>query len=317
MEIIPFEAAHDVAAAGLVARAVRGARRSEALIPVGWEQADSYLAGLASIRKHGSGIALMDGGRMLGFLAGFEVSRERGRWIYTPEWGWAARPIRDPGMRRGTVIQDLYAAAAERWVEAGFRAHYASVLANDRSGLRAWAWLGFGHQVMDGIRDLSPPAVRPAGKAVVVRRAAPSEARRLGALEDGLRAHLAGSPVFFALGPPRSVAEHQRRIADPDGAVLFAEVAGAVVGYLVVGPSSDDAATIIRDDRTASISGAFVLAEHRRAGIADALLDAAIGWARAGDYERIAVDFETSNLLATRFWTRSFRPVTHSLVRRL
>jgi hypothetical protein len=29
------------------------------------------------------------------------------------------------------------------------------------------------------------------------------------------------------------------------------------------------------------------------------------------------VDFETANLLATRFWTRYFQPVTYSLVRRL
>jgi hypothetical protein len=31
----------------------------------------------------------------------------------------------------------------------------------------------------------------------------------------------------------------------------------------------------------------------------------------------MAVDFETANLLASRFWTRSFRPVTSTLVRRV
>jgi GNAT superfamily N-acetyltransferase len=201
-------------------------------------------------------------------------------------------------------------------VDAGFRAHYVSVLANDRAGLRAWTWLGFGHSVMDGIRDLAPVADGRSA-AIAIRPAGPTEARTLGELEDGLRAHLAGSPVFFALGPARSLADQRRRIAEPEAAVLLAEVAGQVVGYLVVGPASDDAATVIRDAGTASISGAFVRPEHRRGGVADALLDAAVSWARERGHERIAVDFETANLLATRFWTRHFRPVTHSLARRL
>jgi GNAT superfamily N-acetyltransferase len=89
------------------------------------------------------------------------------------------------------------------------------------------------------------------------------------------------------------------------------------VEIMLVGPASEDAARIVRDERTASISGAFVRPEHRRAGVADALLDAAVSWARDGGYERLAVDFETASLLATRFWTRHFRPVTYSLCRRL
>jgi GNAT superfamily N-acetyltransferase len=317
MEIVPFGAAHDDAVSRLVARAVHAARRAEPLLPPGWGRPEPYGAQLKVIRERGSGVALVEGGRCLGFLAGFEVSRASGdRWVYTPEWGWAATARRRPGRERERLIQDLYAAAAAAWVDAGFRAHYVSVLANDRAGLRAWSWLGFGHSVMDGIRDLaSVPGDRSA--AIRVRPAAPTEARTLGELEDGLRGHLAGSPVFFALGPARSLADQRRRIAEPEAAVLFAEVAGRVVGYLVVGPASDDAATVIRDAGTASISGAFVRPEHRRGGVADALLDSAVSWARERGHERIAVDFETANLLATRFWTRHFRPVTHSLARRL
>ena len=317
MEIVPFVAAHDDAAARLVARAVRAARRAEPVLPAGWGRPDNYGREMTAIHDRGSGVALVDGGRCLGFLAGFEVSRASGdRWVYTPEWGWAATASRRSGRDRASLIQDLYAAAAAGWVDAGFRAHYVSVLAHDRAGLRAWSWLGFGHSVMDGIRDLAPVARdRPA--AVRIRRAARTEARTLAELEDGLRAHLATSPVFFALGPARSLADQRRRITDLDAAVFFAEVSGQVAGYLLVGPASDDAATVIRDPGTASISGAFVRPEDRRGGVADALLDAAVSWAREGGYGRIAVDFETANLLATRFWTRHFRPVTHSLARRL
>jgi GNAT superfamily N-acetyltransferase len=239
----------------------------------------------------------------------------RGRtWTYTPEWGWAAEAVPGTGLSRRAVIQELYAAAAYRWVEAGFRAHYVSVLADDRTARGALAWLGFGDNTMDGLRDLT--AIR-ASPGVAVRRAARADAPTLDELEDGLRAHLASSPVFFELGPARTLADQRKRIADPEAAVLLAEVDGQVVGHMLVGPSSDDAATVIRDAGTASISGAFVRPEHRRGGVADTLLAAAVEWARERGYERMAVDFETANLLASRFWTRSFRPVTYTLVRRV
>jgi len=235
-------------------------------------------------------------------------------WTYTPEWGWAAEAVPAAGLSRHGVIQELYAAAAARWGEVGLRAQFIAVLAGDRTAQRALRWIGFGHSTMDGLRDLTPIAPSP---DAVVRRAIRADAPMLAQLEGGLRAHLAASPVFLALGPARALADQRKRIADSDAAVLLAEVDGRVVGHMLVGPSSKDAATIIRDAATASISGAFVLHEHRRAGVADTLLAAAVEWARERGYERMAVDFETANLLASRFWTRTFRPVTISLARRI
>lgn len=310
MDIVPFDPMHHAAAAALTAAAFRGARRHNPLLPTRWEQAATYLPEFDSIQRHGRGLALVDRARLHGYLVAFEVARGDRRWTFTPEWAWGAR-----GRDRTRGIQDLYAAAAAEWVANGFRTHHVSVHASDRVGSDAWAWLGFGHEMMDGIRDLTP--IPTTAASVRVRRATRADAATLGELEEGLRQHVAGTPVFFSLGPARSLEEQRRRIGRADAAVLLAEVDGETVGHLLVGPSADDAATVIRDERTASIGGAFVRAEHRRAGVAETLLSAAIAWARDGGYERIAVDFETANLLATRFWTRSFRPVTYSLVRRL
>ncbi len=310
MEIVPFEPVHHEAAAALTCAAFRAARRRNALLPARWEQGATYVPELDSIQRHGSGVALIDRGRLHGFLAAYQVARGARRWTFTPEWAWGAR-----GRDRARLIQDLYAAAADRWVADGCRTHHVSVHAPDRVGRSAWSWLGFGHEVMDGIRDLAPLPTMTTD--VRIRRAEPPDATTLGELEEGLRQHLAGTPVFFSLGPARTLEEQRQRIGRAEAAVLLAEIAGEVVGHLLVGPASDDAATVIRDERTASIVGAFVRDEHRRAGVAHTLLAAAVEWAREGGYERIAVDFETANLLATRFWTRYFQPVTYSLVRRL
>jgi GNAT superfamily N-acetyltransferase len=312
METVPFEPALDDSAAALVARRVAAARRTNPLIPVAWAEAEPYLRELEALHRRGSGIAMLHGGRMVGFMAAFEVRRGE-TWTYTPEWAWAAEAM-PGGLSRQVVIQELYASAAAGWVEADLRAHFVAVLAGDRTSRRALRWVGFGHSTMDGLRDLGPIAPTP---GVVVRRAVRADAPMLAELEDGLRAHLVASPVFLALGPARTLTDQRKRIGNSEAAVLLAEVNGQVVGHMIVGPSSDDAATIIRDAATASISGAFVRPEHRRTGVADTLLAAAIEWARSGGYERMAVDFETANLLASRFWTRSFRPVTITLARRV
>jgi hypothetical protein len=51
------------------------------------------------------------------------------------------------------------------------------------------------------------------------------------------------------------------------------------------------------------------------AGIA--LLNQVLSWAHGEGYERCAVDWEPMNVLATRFWTRHFQPVSYALVRHI
>jgi GNAT superfamily N-acetyltransferase len=97
--------------------------------------------------------------------------------------------------------------------------------------------------------------------------------------------------------------------------VWLADHQGEAVAYMRLGPASEDACTIIRDDKTCSITGAFTSEKARGRGIATALLDRSLRWARAQAYERCAVDFEPMNPLATRFWLRHFEPVCYTLVR--
>ena len=84
-----------------------------------------------------------------------------------------------------------------------------------------------------------------------------------------------------------------------------------------LGPASEDASHIIRDVKTTSITGAFTQERARGGGIATALLNRSLAWARAKGYERCAVDFEPMNPLATRFWLRYFQPVCYAVVRHI
>ena len=196
--------------------------------------------------------------------------------------------------------------------------HVITLLADDVAGAEAFARLGFGQHVVDLVRDLSPVADAGAGGAAV-RRAGPSDAAAVMGLELGLRRHLTGSPIFLSMGPaPRrwtSTGGCSRTTPSPrssrptDG--------GAPLAFLRIGPASEDVAMVVRDGGTASITGAFTLADRRGTGVATDLLDAAIGWARDAGYARCAVDHESANREAGRFWARHFIPVAISMARRL
>lgn len=81
------------------------------------------------------------------------------------------------------------------------------------------------------------------------------------------------------------------------------------------GSASEDACTIIRDEATTSIVGAYTVETMRESGIATALLDRCLDFARSQGYSRCTVDFEPMNVPAARFWTRYFQPVCISLAR--
>ena len=131
----------------------------------------------------------------------------------------------------------------------------------------------------------------------------------------GLDRHLAAAPTFLVRTEEASSARLAAWVADARNALWLAFRDGAAVACLGIGPASHDACTIIRDAGTASIVSAFT-AEHARSdGIATALLDRALAWARTEGYVRCAVDFEAMNVLAARFWLRHFQPVGYSLGR--
>ena len=102
---------------------------------------------------------------------------------------------------------------------------------------------------------------------------------------------------------------------DPAKVIWPAIEEGRPVAYLLIGPASEDASTIIYDEGTCSITGAYTRPDARGSGVATALLNRALSWARQEGYVRFAVDFEPMNPLARRFWLRTFTPVCYSFAR--
>ena len=135
-------------------------------------------------------------------------------------------------------------------------------------------------------------------REVTVRSAAPTDARAVRALLDGVAAepstpilHVPGSCTLRAMR-----AEIFQAAAEADRIMLVARVDGDLVGHLVlVGlghPFSPHVCEV----------GLAVAAGHRRLGVASALMDVALPWAARRPFRRVCAAVFPHNEAALRFF---------------
>jgi GNAT superfamily N-acetyltransferase len=310
LEILPLQEKHLEDAAVLVSARYRRLRGEIPALPLSYQDASHIYPRLRDLASGVPGVTALDGPRLVGFLLGFVVPSLRGkRAIYSPEWANAA------DLKGRRVYEEMYANLSERWVANGCFVHLISAFANDRDAIEGWPWLGFGMVAVDGVRDLNP-ALGPVAE-IEIRRAGLDDIEPAMTLSEALQRHLAAAPTFLAYNEKPDRAFHKRWLAEQANALWLACDGSEVVACLGQGGASEKACDIIWDAKTTSIISAFTRKSARGGGIATALLNRALEWARSEGYERCAVDFEPMNLLAARFWTRHFAPVCYAFSRQV
>ena len=304
-----MEEVHLEDAAALTGARYRALRERLPLMPTRFQDPDTILPPLRDLAGQSPGVVAVRGGRLAGFLVAYQIPDFRGkRSVYAPEWANGAEL--DDSRR---IYEALYAGLSAQWVDAGYCTHLLSIVADDEGGIEGWRWLGFGLLGTDGVRDLKPAADHTAG--VDVRRAGPDDVQQVTALLGALREHMAAPPTFLHQEDTDQVEKAQEWLADPAHAVWLAYQGTEAVAFVVQGSANPEASDLIRDGGTTSIVGAYTRRSARGKGIATALLNQVLAWARAEGYERCAVDWEPMNVLANRFWTRHFQPVSYALIR--
>lgn len=302
-KVVPFGEQHVGAAAGLVAQAAAAQRRRVPLLPPTLEDSVVTAGLLGDLVGNGLGVAVLDRGRLLGFLAGMPAPLWGSPGVYVTEWGSAAR---DPD-----VLLAAYGDASRLWVGAGRPVHAVSTWAGDAPYEAAWHTLGFGRVVVDAVRGLEAIS----GRGEHVRRAEATDAGAVGHLERSLWEHLAAPPASRAHPEPAGIDQLERRLRDPREPVWIVEAGGQSIGYLSL-TSGEHETTVLATDDTVVCDGAFVVPGARRRGAGSSLLAAALAWARTEGFARLAVDYESANLEAAKFWSATgFRSVVHSVAR--
>jgi GNAT superfamily N-acetyltransferase len=309
LRIVSLRDQHQEEAANLVATRHRREHDQVPVLPGRFDDAAAVLPPLRRLADRSPGVVAVEGDRLVGILVGMVLPEFKGmRSIYVPEWSHTAT-----GDRRRRVYEEMYAQLAAQWAADGCLLHAITVLAHDREAFDGWNWLGFGMLVVDAVRDLTPVEAEPSD--VDVWRADAEDVETAMAFDRALSDYLAQPPTFLLGGEPMDRAEHVAWLEDSDRALWVASRNGEPVAVIGLEPSNPTAAATPQDDETVSVTRAFTQPSMRGRDIGTVLLARAIEWARAAGYVRCAVDFESANVLGSRFWLRHFEPVCYSLMR--
>lgn len=311
LQVTTLKEEHLEEAAGLVSHRYRRLCEQEPHLPHRYAEVNNLLPLLHHILNvSGMGVAAIRGDRLVGFLTGRQMPSFRGkRSTYSPEWANAA-DLEDSQR----IYEEMYSQLAAVWVADNYVAHYISLFPNDVNALRAWYWMNFGMISVDAIRGLDP--IQDHDADVHIKRADLQDLGQVVELHEALWQYMKGTPVFL-LTEKRDRSYYEEWLQNPDKVVWLAYRNEEPVAFMRLGPADDDVCTIIYDEKTTSIYGAFTKEKVRREGIATALLDHALMSARASGYQRCAVPFEPMNLISTRFWLKYFKPVCYSVLRHI
>ena len=236
-------------------------------------------------------------------------SRTKG--IYSPDWGFGA-----VGDHRIHIMEALYTHASKPWMSEGRFTHTLSVDPTDHDLLQSLFALGFGQQVLDAVRDLSPIQGNP---AITIRKATLEDEDLLAAMDKKIDQHLTASPCYLYCEEDDDDEPEEAWMAEPGNTAFIAYIEGKPVGAIKAHAPEADLSYLVQilEKDTLAVCGMQVDPKYRGQGIAAALLNAVIDDAKATGKARLSVDFETANVAGRRFWLRHFDPVRICVVRRL
>lgn len=316
IRIVAFDDSRlDGAAALLVARHDEHRRHQPLLPSLDHDGARAAIQDeAAQAQPEGLGVAAVDGTRLRGYLLATsqDVAGRPAAWS-----GVAAQAVDDP-----IVIDDLYAAAAERWVAAGCKEHYVFVPAGSPS-VASWFELSFGSSGALALRNLAPLPTIPPLTHVRIRRSTPDDLPAIARLDSSMAETIRASPSFGGL-PAQELEQIESEWADTwerdDLTHFVAELVGSagapggtgagshsVVGHVLMYRRSPDLRV---PPGSIDLAAAATERAVRGQGVGLAMTAHVIEWARGDGFTALTADWRMSNVGARRFWpARGFEPV--------
>ncbi len=291
-EVVPFADEHlDAAAALLAARHARH-RKVEPLLP---QLADPRGAVEGAWREEGaSGVFAFDA-----YVIASPMTVADLTWMRVGVAGQAIEGDRER-------MRDLYAAAAQRWVDEGHTRHAVFVPSFDNELVDAWFRLSFGASAVLAMRETGPE--EPFDGGVAIRPGGPGDYDEAARLEVVMSESMVPAPSFSGLTPPTyaEAAAEWHADTDSDKYELFvAERDGRVVGHTLLYRRPPDLRV---PENSIDLAQVSTEPEARGTGVGRAMTAYAIRWAYEHGYPVMTTDWRMTNLWASRFWpNRGFR----------
>jgi GNAT superfamily N-acetyltransferase len=300
LEIVPFADKHVADAAALLAARHARHREAEPLLP---ELEDPVAAIEVEWRTEGaSGVFSRHG-----YVIAAPTTVMNITWMRVGIAGQAIEGDRE-------AMRDLYASAAQRWVDEGHTQHAVFVPSHDHELVDAWFRLSFGGSAVLAMRETGPDELFDAG--VAIRPGTPADFEHTARLELAMNEAMTPSPSFSGLTPDpyeQILAEWREDGDDPKYELFVAERDGDVVGHFLLYHRPPD----LRVPRESiDLAQASTYPEARGTGVGRALTTHVIRWAHENGYPVMTTDWRLTNLWAARFWPkRGFRVAFQRLYR--
>jgi GNAT superfamily N-acetyltransferase len=304
LELVPFADEHlDEAAALLAARHARQ-REAEPLLP---ELADPLAAVEQEWRTEGASGVFAPG---RGYLIAAPITFRGITWMRA---GMAGQAI--DGDREG--MRDLYAVAAQHWVDGGHRQHAVFLPSHDAELVDAWFRLSFGASAAMAIRETAAAEETFHG-GVAIRGGTPDDFTDAARLELAMGEAMEPSPSFsevFQQTYEEVLAEWQEEEDWSQYELFVAERDGRVVGHILLYRRPPDLRV---PENSIDLSQGSTEPEARGTGVGRALTEHVLAWAHEQGIPVMTTDWRMTNLWASRFWPkRGFRPVFLRLYRHI
>jgi len=261
---------------------------------------------------NGLGVAMFDGGKMLGFLCCYEPwddafdSTAKGTFSPSQAHGAVLE-------NRSTIYKKLYQAAAEKWVNAKITYHSIALYAHDEQTINTFFHYGFGLRCVDAVRPMTNTECEPYD-GISFNELMKKDVEKIRAMRKLHTIHLGKSPCFMR-SSSEDVQAWITRAEKRNSRLFTAKQADEMVAYLEIADNGEHFATEVNGMK--NICGAFCLQEYRGKGIFQNLLNYAITQLKSEGVQSLGVDFEGFNPTASGFWLKHFTAYTKGVVRRI
>lgn len=313
IEVAAFAECHIEEAASLFTLGYKRLRASFPYMPSCHEDTSAIVPLLSDLSTQSAGAVALADGKVVGYLIGMHIPEFKGLHpgVYCPEWANAATFGNEDAINTA-----LFQYLSPEWSRNGAVTYAITILAGSESSLDAWFWNGFGVSVIDAVRQpVSINAVLPDG--LQIRQVKSNDLTVVTNILANHNHYLSLPPVSLFVDNNVSKESICNRLDQTDHVMWIAEMDGNVIGLIEAADGVSGAAYIVSAGHGLGIKCAHVMPEWRGCGVASALLDTALTWAREHNCEICSVDFETFNPTARRFWLRYFSPVCISIMRRI
>jgi len=314
VEIVPFMKEHFKEAAVLVAGRCRAEYKKNPLIKHRFEEPEAALPCLNRYGESKLGVAAVRNGKVIGFLAPLPILGRGLPAVWIRDWGHGAIA----GDRK-EIYRMMYTEASGIWIKESRLIQAVNVFTGENDVSDAWTSLAFGRIGVDALLEI--PETLPDSPSVNIRKAGPDDLETLVRFRKAMADYFYGPPVLAYTTEDflwQGNGLFEKQLADSEVAIWLACDNGKPIGCMKVVPSTQEGFHIlITGEETCWINMAFTEESYRQKGVATALLNKVLAWAKEKGYTRCAVDFDSPNVLGSRFWLSHFRPVCYVLERRI